>query len=94
MDATRLVEIAREAFKSSPEPLHQFKHFKVSGPFTAFFILVQPSIMLNFIFILFLNYFVFGVYNNEEVMKKILIARAIIIFIFWVRRVFNTIFHK
>jgi hypothetical protein len=50
--------------------------------------------MLNFIFILFLNYFVYGVYNNEEVMKKILIARAIIILIFWLRRVFNSIFHK
>jgi ABC-type uncharacterized transport system permease subunit len=50
--------------------------------------------MLNFIFILFLNYFVYGVYNNEEVMKKIFIARAIIILIFWLRRVFNSIFHK
>lgn len=50
--------------------------------------------MLNFIFILLLNYFFFGVYNNVEVMNKILIARAIIIFIFWIKRVFNTIFHK
>jgi len=92
--AELLLFYAQKAFKNEPLGNHDHKQFKVSGSFSAFLILINPLIVMNFFMVLITYRYCYNMYENDEVMNNIMYARIIILLMFYVRNLLKSVIHE